>query len=401
MAISWTITCNGVDITSSVISARFSMGRQNPLDDYDANQCSITVRNGTGAFNAGSFPISSFITFTPSTAGGKTRLFWLQTIEYQDEIEAAASTATIVGIDGYGRLGQFDQNIPPVFAFPFSRYTSTGTISQSDDYITAANLLYGFLAIGITTMQTIPPNPSYTPGDSTVPTLGVGGQQTIPTPPGRLLDWINQNMRTERGPWDVPAFALNQGQLWEISRSQFYYQNIGVTIGNVSSSTGILWDQFSRVGLGGNYYNRVTVTGYGGSGTTSIASATPGVTQLGVETRDTNATNATNNSSWLANTLGTPTVLYATVSFLDAIQNTTALTTFLAFKAPVTGWLTVKYQDPGTGIQTRNMALDGMDVEIIPGATRFRAYLSDMTLYSYFTLDDPVFGVLDDDRLGW
>ena len=400
MAISWTITVNGVDITDDVISAQFSMGRQNPLDDYDANKCSITVRNGTGAFNANSYPISCFITFTPNTTGGKTRLFWLQTINYEDEIEPSASTATIVGIDGYGRLGQFDLINPPGSYYPLGFLTNR-TVSQSDDYITAANLRYGYLAVGITTMQTIPPNPTYANGNSLVPTLGSGGAQFITQPYSRVLDWINQNMRTERTPWDVPAFASNQGQFWAIARSQMAYQNIGVTIGNVSSSTDILWDQFSRVGLGGNYYNSVTVAGFGVTGATNLATSTYGVTDLNVQTRDYNSSQATSNSQFIANTLSDTNVLYATISFLDAIQNTAAMTTFLAFKAPVTGWLTVKYQDPGTGIQTRKMQLDGMDVDISPGATRFRAYLSDLTLYSYFVLNDSNFGVLNDDRLGW
>lgn len=399
MAISWTIRVNSVDITDDVISARFAMGRQNVLDDYDANYCSVTVRNGTGAFNAGSYPISSIISFTPSTAGGQTRVFWLQTINYEDQIEPTASTATITGIDGYGRLGQFILRDAPSIMGGY--YSATKTIEQSDDYITGANIRYGTEAVGITTMDTVPSNPTYAVGDSTVPTLGTsgGGEQAI-TPLRRVLDWINQNHRTERTPWDVPAFALGQGQYWGIARSKYADRNIGITIGNTKSTTEILWDQFSRVGLGGNYFNRVNVDGFSVTATTDLSTSVYGVTELSVSTRD-KSTQATNNSSYIAQTLSADTNLFATISFLDAIQNSTALTTFLAFKSPVTGWLAVKYQDPGVGILTRTMNLDGMDVEILPGATRFTAYLSDINLFSFFRLDNATFGVLNDDRLAW
>lgn len=399
MAISWTIRCNSVDITSSVISARFSMGRQNPLDDYDANYCQITVRNGTGAFNAGTYPISSIISFTPNTANGKTRVFWLQTINYTDEIEPTASTATLVGIDGYGRLGQFILRGPTGVMGTF--YNQTRTIAQSDAYIIAANIRYGSSAVGIGSMAEVPTNPVYAVGDSTIPTLDSsgGGEQPL-TPLRRVLDWINQNHRTERTPWDVPAYALNQGQYWGIARSKFADRNIGITIGNASSATDLLWDQFSRVGLGGNYYNRVNVDGYGTTAITDLSTSTYGVTELSVSTRD-KGTQTTDNSSYIAQTLSATTNLFATISFLDAIQNTTAMATFLAFKSPVTGWLSIKYQDPGVGILTRTMQLDGVDVDIRPGATRFTTYLSDINLYSFFTLDNATFGVLDDDRLGW
>jgi hypothetical protein len=401
MAIAWTVEVNGVNITNNVIEASFAMGRENILDDYAANTCTITVRNGTGAFNPGSYPISSLIFFTPNTASGKSRVFWLQTIEYRDEIDSDASTATIVGIDGYGRLGQFLMRPNPYFS---GNYLTNRTINQSDDYVIMSNLIYGYGALGIDSMSGFPNPPEYSAGDSFVPTLGfvAGGAQEEIDGNRTLLDYMNSNNRTERGSFDIVAGG-GAGKYWGISRTKTTQQKIGVSIGNTSSSTSILWDEFSRVGLGGNYFNVATVSNPLGATQTATgtASAGTGITQLSVEARDLTTAQQASNASWIAQTLSAPGNIYATISFLDGIQNTTALATFLAFTGPVTGWLPVTYQDPGTGLQTRDMKIEGIRVSIVPGATRFILSLSDMANYSFFTLNNTDLGVLNSDRLGW
>lgn len=402
MAIAWTVRVNDVDITDDVIEASFAMGRENILDDYAANTCTITVRNGTGAFNAGSYPISSLIFFTPNTASGKSRVFWLQTIEYRDEIDSDASTATIVGIDGYGRLGQFLMKPNP---FHSGNYIETGSVAQSDEIVTMAALIYGYAGTGIVDMGGLIHPPEYSVGDSSVPVLGfvAGGAEEEINSTRTMLDYINANNRTERGSFDVTANAFRGGELWFLSRSKTTLQKIGVSIGNTSSSSSILWDEFSRVGLGGNYYNVASVSSpiVATQSATGSAAAGTGIIQLSVDARDRGTTQAANNASWIARTLSDPGNIYATISFLDGIQNTTALATFLAFKGPVTGWLPVTYQDPGTGLESRDMKIEGIRVSIVPGATRFVLSLSDMANYSFFTLDDADLGVLDSDRLAW
>jgi hypothetical protein len=217
-----------------------------------------------------------------------------------------------------------------------------------------------------------------------------------------LLDYMNSNNRTERGSFDIVAGG-GAGKYWGISCSKLVYQKIGVTVGNTSSSTSILWDEFSRVGLGGNYFNVATVSNPLGATQTATgtASAGTGITQLSVEARDLTTAQQASNASWIAQTLSAPGNIYVTISFLDGIQNTTALATFLAFTGPVTGWLPVTYQDPGTGLQSRDMKIEGIRVSIVPGATRFVLSLSDMANYSFFTLNNTDLGVLNSDRLGW
>ncbi len=90
---------------------------------------------------------------------------------------------------------------------------------------------------------------------------------------------------------------------------------------------------------------------------------------------------------------------YTSASFIDAIQNETALDTIKDVDAGQS--YTIAYQSPGVGIVSKRMMVEGGEVNVVPGLSRYRLYLSDYELYKVFTLDDANLGVLDDDRLGW
>lgn len=397
MAIAWTVTCNGTDITSSVISMRWTFGRQSPLDDYAANYCSITVRNGTGAFTASAFPISSVITLNPNNTSFRPYKFWLQSVDYRDEIKAAASTATIVGIDGFGRLGQVPQYaaIPPAGTTTYAR---SGSVFQISEIFTNYAVYKGINPGGVFFMAQIS-NPEYQAGMSECLSMSSGGtaDQTIP-PFRKVLDLANRNIRTEG-----TVMNCASGTLTMRSRARMTYtDDLNLTIGNTSSSTSIVWDEFERSGYGAEYFNTVTVQ----SELTSIAGQTAtgaittfGETQLNVTSRDTTATQALGLAQWLAATLGSGSLMSATVSFIDAIQNTTALDTIKDVDAGLS--LMVAYQSPGVGIVSRRMMIEGGEVNVIAGLSRYRLYLSDYELYKVFTLNDTNLGVLNDDRLGW
>lgn len=397
MAIAWSVTCNGTDITDDVISMRWTFGRENPLDDYSANYCSITVRNGTGAFTASAFPISSVIILNPNGTSFRPYKFWLQSVDYRDEIEAAASTATIVGIDGFGRLGQVPQfaRIPPAGTTTYAR---GGSVFQISEIFTNYAVFKGVNPGGVFFMSQIA-NPEYQAGMSECLSMSSGGtpDQTIP-PFRKVLDLANRNIRTEGTVMNCAA-----GTLTMRSRARMTYtDNINLTIGNTSSSTSILWDEFERSGYGAEYFNTVTVQ----SELTSIAGQTAtgaittfGETQLDVTSRDTTATQALGLAQWFAATLGSGSLMSASVSFIDAIQNATALDTIKDVDAGQS--YTIAYQSPGVGIVSKRMMVEGGEVNVVPGLSRYRLYLSDYELYKVFTLDDANLGVLDDDRLGW
>jgi len=397
MAIAWTVTCNGTDITDDVISMRWTFGRENPLDDYSANYCSITVRNGTGAFSASAFPISSVIILNPNGTSFRPYKFWLQSVDYRDEIEAAASTATIVGIDGFGRLGQV-----PQFALTLPAGTTTyargGSVFQISEIFTNYATYKGVNPGGVFFMSQIG-NPEYQAGMSECLSMSSGGTPDQPIPPFRkVLDLANRNIRTEG-----TVMGCASGTLTMRSRARMTYtDNINLTIGNTSSSTSILWDEFERSGYGAEYFNTVTVqpelTSIAGQ-TATGAITTFGETQLNVTSRDTTATQALGLAQWLAATLGSGTLMSASVSFIDAIQNATALDTIKDVDAGQS--YTIAYQSPGVGIVSKRMMVEGGEVNVVPGLSRYRLYLSDYELYKVFTLDDANLGVLDDDRLGW
>jgi len=396
MGYTWTVTCNGTDISADVISARWEFGRQNYIDDYSANYCTITVRNDGGQFNPGSFPISSPIVLTPSGAFGPSK-FWLQSIDYNDEIKAKASTAEIRAIDGFGRLGQVPIYVKPVSAGT-TTYARTGSIAQMSDYFTTYQLI-GQDPGGVAFTNQIG-NPAYSGGDSQVLSMSNSGtaDQTL-SPPRKILDLINANIRTEGGVMDCAV-----GTLVPRSRYKMSYAVTSLSIGNAASTTELVWDEFSRTGYGGNYFNTVTTQ----SELTTLAPqtaqqtiTTTGETQLNRTTRDTTEAKELGLAQWLSATLGSGTLLFGRVSFIDAIQNATALATWKNYAATAGRIVTVQYQTPGIGLETRKMMIEGGEVEVIPGVTRFTLYLSDKALYSFFTLDDANLGVLDSDRLAW
>jgi hypothetical protein len=396
MAIAWTITCNGVNITDDVISASWSFGRQNPLDDYSANYLTMTVQNGSGQFNATSFPISSVIILNPDNASPRPYRFWLQSVNYRDEIEPTASTATIVGIDGFGRLGQVPifARIPPAGTTTYSR---AGSVAQLSDMFTTYQIEKGNPG-GVDFMSQIG-NPAYHGGMSQCLSIASGGSpdQTIP-PYRNLLDYANANIRTEGTVMNVAP-----GTLTMRSRAKMTYtDNVAIDIGGSASSTSIVWDEFERSGYGAEYFNSVTVQ-------SELASIAPqnatgavttfGETRLDVSSRDTTSTQALGLAQWLAATLGSGTLMSATVSFVDGIQNPTALASFRDIDAGQS--FLVYWLQAGVGVVNRRMMVEGGEVEVVPGASRYRLYLSDYELYKVFTLDDTNLGVLDDDRLGW
>lgn len=399
MGIAWTVTCNGTDITDDVISMRWEFGRRNPLDEYGANFCSISVRNPTGAFTSTAFPIASEIILNPNGTSFRPYKFWLQSVDYRDEIEPTASTATIVGIDGFGRLGQVPiyARIPPNGTTTYAR---TGSIGQISEIFTNYAVDKGINPGGVFFDSQIG-NPAYDAGMSECLSMS---SASVPTPDQSLppfrkvLDLANANIRTEGTFMRCAAGTL----VMRSRRKITYTDNATVEIGDTSSATSILWDEFTRSGYGADYFNSITVQSELASLAQQNASGaitTFGETQLNVSTRDTTTTQALGLAQWLAATYGSGQLMSATVSFVDVIQNATAMDALKDVDAGVS--YVIRYQAPGVGIVSKRMMVEGGEVEVVPGVSRYRLFLSDDELYKVFTLDDAILGVLNDDRLGW
>lgn len=412
MAIKWTYEQGAFQagtLREYVISINFSMGRQNPLDDYAGNTCNVVVRNFSGI--ADSVGIGSVAYIYPIDNSynpiGAVRKFWLQAITYDDQIDLDASTATLTYIDGYGRLGQTpltDKSSPP--------YASTTTIVQSDAYITQAianGIPYGY-TLGINTFNKTSgaPVPNYSAGSSTVPSLGTSGTESINTN-ASLLEYLNLNARSENTSFDVPTFifsGVDYTCIYITDRKKMAAETMTVGVGAVKNSTTLLWDQLSRDKYGTNFYNQVAVNWEIGANTLSAVSNTSSgtaITRLDVTSREYDALNGNiqgaNHAQWLSSSYGQLTS-YFQISFIDVIQNDTALQTFIGYDALVNKFLPITYNTP-SGLVTTKMKIEGVDVEIINGLTRFTLYLSSLSLYSFFTLNDTTLGVLDSDRLAW
>ena len=421
MAIKWAVEISGTDFFDRVINIVFDMGRPTLLDDYSGNACKITVRNNDGYFDT--IGISSVLRIYPvSTFGsgepiGATRTFWFQSAQYQDQIDSDASTATLIFTDGYGLLGQ-----TPISENTSNIYSALGTVTQSDQYITRATALAvaqgGMFAISTMNKTSGAPVPAYSIGSSAVPTLGASGVENINSQTS-ILDYINLNTKTEQTSFDVPTINFGTPStpnfytcVYLVGRSKMDTQKMAVSIGASPSSTSLVWDQLGRDQYGFNFYNQVTLNWVYSSArqvTSTGSNVANGFVRLDQTTREGNfagdvsngLTQATYHSQYLANALNTFENTYMTLSFIDAGQNVTALSSFLSYDALVTRYLTIQYLTPSTGLISKDMKIEGVNVQIEAGLTRFTLTLSDYDLYNFFTLNSTSSGILNTSRLGW
>ena len=156
--------------------------------------------------------------------------------------------------------------------------------------------------------------------------------------------------------------------------------------------------------------NNVTVSPNGLASQTATNSAS--LTAYGnaaqtVSTVDATTTQALGLAQWLSNSQADPETETWSISFLDIIQNNSALETVLqAFCDQVNGpnlrvWDLI-YRVPGAGSDTTvKVVIEGISLNAMPDKTDFTVYFSPLTYYQFFTLDSTILGILNTSRLGW
>jgi hypothetical protein len=342
----------------------------------------LTIRND--ANQAASWIVGN--PYRINTSGGYDyQYFWVSEIQYNDQVgtnttagTGSGSTATIYLDDWMARAGKIQvNNFALTIQYSFRQLWEQFTVASG---AISTGMAFGTLYSG-----------SF---DAT------GGTYT-----GTTANRINLNLAGEK----------NGGQLYQ--SSQYLDLRPGQVLGSPitdavtlqpikGTSTGnkyVQYQNFKRITAGQNFLNTITVTppvvaAQTASDATSVA--TYGQRFNGITTNNTTTVQANSRATWLANSQSDPSVLHYEVTFTDVAQdNDGALEVLKQYYSA--SFIYLKYVVPGSGTTTTvNCNIEGIRYSATPDQTQFTLYLSPATLYGEFILDNAVYGVLDQDRLG-
>ena len=379
-AIAWKFRTSpgGVDLTSQVMSFSRMRGKQNWLEPYGPKDLTITIRNDNN--QAASWPIAQAIEIYFG-ANVDDQIFWVDQIEFNDAPgttatagSGAGSTATIILRDWLGRGGQMKENPTLSSAACFQQIrngftTAGGTIGADMGYDTTYN------GTNIAAASTTSTN---------VTTRLV---QNVATDKYLGQIYLNGNLLMMR-PGNLAPTPAN---LITLKPSK------GVSTGDRF----LVYDNCRRITAGPNFCNAATVSYPGGSqSVTNAASIAIYSTRLiSFSTVDNVGASASDKGRWLIKQGLDPAALSFEVTFTDVMQTNNVLTNLLTDYATISN-VAIEYVVPGSGVtKTEYVTIEGISYSADPGKTSFTMYLSNLNLYSPFTLDSVVCGYLDQNYL--
>jgi hypothetical protein len=371
-----------VDLTSHVKSFSRFRGKQQYLDNYTAQPMTITIRND--ANQAASWIVGN--PYRIGTSGGYDfQYFWVSEIQYNDQVgtntttgTGSGSTATIYLDDWMARAGKIQVN-------NFSLYVQQSFRQLYEQFTVASGGISAGMAFG-----------TLYPGS-----FDAGGLTYTGTTANRIL----VNLAGEKN----GAQIYQRNEYLDLRPGQILGDPItnAVTLQPIKgASTGnkyVQYQNFKRITAGQNFLNNITVnSAYVGVQTATDATsvATYGQRFNSVTTYNNTTVQAKSRAEWLANSQSNPNVLHFEVTYTDVAQdNDGALEVLKQYYSA--SFIYLKYVVPGSGTTTTvSCNIEGIRYSATPDQTQFTLYLSPATLYSEFILDNAVYGVLDQDRLG-
>lgn len=372
--LTWTITNNGTDITSKVMSMNITQGREKYLDTYSGGTCVFTINN-EGDYASG-ISYGNVIRVSTNGTSGFLCDFWVQEVTFNDHPgNTGLNTATITAVDWISRSGR-------VLANNFVLGQGLCGLQMK---------LFEAAALG-----PLPLDMSVNAGG-----LSGGSQAAAITYTGSVNNYLNLLTATERG-----YVILRGSTLYFIERPLISsYAPIEITIGPTTSSTQIAYDDFDRIQNGIQFINTATVTPNGLAAQTSMNSSsvtTYGSASYSSSTVDYDITQASGNADWIVNNFSDPASLRFKCTFSDRSQNGTALFSWMYLCwGTINRASTFYYQIPGGSLTSLNLVMEGFSLNITPDQTRFALNFSPLQYYQFFTLDSSTLGILDTSRLGW
>jgi len=355
-------------VVSNVQNVSLKYGREKPLDNYSANTANVVLRYPTGYTT----PNALFITGT-----------WVRIsvrrvapgYETYTQLFVGRLTDVIVnyGIPYSGGVGNAD----------FVTLTCEGNFAafgrvQGNNYAMTAGTLNA--QTGQCTTQT---------GLSVSTTTNFGGTQAFPatTISGTWGDWINRAVLTMNGRLiDVSDGVFMVNAYYKIPG---FYGGFSDTTNNASNH---VYEQIAFTSLADSYYTQVTVDPESYSAATVQTGSAPYRTYL-VNTFNASTSQATDFANYLLSTYST-----ATTRILSVTCNLNAQEGDMPRYGMGEIGSTVTVTFRGTVF---NCVLEGATFSGNPTQASATFYLSAQDLNNYLTLNDAVYGKLNNNKLGY
>lgn len=349
-----------------------NIGRQAQLDQINASTASFEMRYPTGYAS----PIAALVTGTQikiENTTGTPYAVWYGRI---NDVQAK------YGIPYSGGVGNADYvsvslegNFAVLGRMQGNNYAmAAGTIV---DQITAANAQTG-MVLGFYTNNT------------TLRTLGAT------TVSGTWGDWVNRVCQsTNSRMWD--GFTNN---LIGIADPFFINTSTVNFSDTANNSTNQIYNKINFDSLADNYYTQVTVTPEGYSAATvTKAGATVPYRAYQTNTLNASTSQATDYANYLLSTYGTARFAISSFTCSAEAQN--------SFQLDKIGSYSFLAYAPGTKVAvtfrgtTFQCVVEGVTMQATPAEASFTYYVSGADLNNYLILGDPVFGKLDQNKLGY
>jgi hypothetical protein len=353
-------------VVDNVQNVSLTYGRQKPLDAYSANTGNVVVRYPDGYTS----PNALFITGTwvrisvrLGTSGTFRQLF----------VGRITDVVVNYGIPFSGGVGNAD----------FVTLTCEGNFAafgrvQGNSYAMTAGTLSA--QAGQCTTQT---------GLDISTSSGFGGTQAFPatTISSTWGDWVNRAVLTMNGRLiDISDGILMVNPYYKISG---FYGNFSDTLNNASNHS---FEQIAFTSLADSFYTQVTVDPESFAAATVETGVAPFRTYL-VNTFNASTSQATDFANYLLSTYSTATTRILSVTCNLSAQNGGIPSYSMG---EIGSTVTVTFR----GV-TLNCVLEGATFSGNPTQASATFYLSAQDLNNYLTLDDAVYGKLDENKLGY
>jgi len=348
---------SATDLTQYVQSLNLSMGRPTALSPYSGNSAAVTMFSYGG-------------TESLVSVGDELLLSVFAGVGYDDVFQGRITSRNFNDLPGTG-------------------LNSTMTVMINDAMLQAgqSNMQSQSLASVTNQIEEI---------DTLFPLIDIAQDANdVDISVGTFTTNANQRINE--------IIAGDRGILFNAGGLQYYhppstfapYVTTALTIGPTTSATQIAYQNLTRVEAASNslFNNQATVTG---SASTVTKTNTDNAFFYGVRTFT--ATTAQSNlvsetAEWYANTFTEPETAMLNMSIVDYGQNDTALielATFMAFGK----FVQVTYKPPGQAEVVGYFYPEQVIVNATTSGTTIDYYMTPITYYANFILDDPVFGVL-------
>ena len=355
-------------VVSNVQNVSLKYGREKPLENYSANTANVVLRYPTGYTT----PNALFVTGT-----------WVRIsvrrvapgYETYTQLFVGRLTDVIVnyGIPYSGGVGNAD----------FVTLTCEGNFAafgrvQGNSYAMTAGTLSA--QAGQCTTQT---------GLFVSTTTNFGGTQAFPatTISGTWGDWINRAVLTMNGRLiDVSDGVFMVNAYYKIPG---FYGGFSDTANNTSNH---VYEQIAFTSLADSYYTQVTVDPESYSPATVQTGSAPYRTYL-VNTFNASTSQATDFANYLLSTYSTATTRILSVTCNLNAQNGDMPRYGMG---EIGSTVTVTFR----GV-TLNCVIEGATFSGNPTQASATFYLSAQDLNNYLTLDDAVYGKLNENKLGY